>query len=97
MCVKVIRTRNRHSLALIKKVRCSSNYVICIECPSHQIYHRVTWRARLIAHPNVLPVIKLLEPSYPLCIVTPWMPDGNIAEYIQMNPSADRLMLVRTH
>lgn len=28
--------------------------------------------------------------------MTPWMPDGNITQYIQMNPDANRLILVRT-
>jgi hypothetical protein len=30
-----------------------------------------------------------------VCIVSPWIPDGNIIQYTQMNPSADRLLLVR--
>jgi len=48
-------------------------------------------------HPNVLPVIEVSETLFPLCIMTPWMPDGNITQYIQLNPAADRLMLVRAH
>jgi hypothetical protein len=35
--------------------------------------------------------------SRPFHIVSPWMPNGNIAQYAQMNPGADRLMLVRSH
>jgi hypothetical protein len=50
-----------------------------------------------ISHPNVLSVIEVSETLLPFCIMSPWMPDGNITQYTQMNPSADRLMLVRPH
>jgi hypothetical protein len=49
-----------------------------------------------IFHPNVLPVIEVSEELFPFYIVSPWMPDGNIIQYTQINPSANRLMLVRT-
>ena len=45
----------------------------------------------------MLPVIEVSEALFPLCIMTPWMPDGNITQYIQTNPSANRLMLVRAY
>ena len=32
---------------------------------------------------------------FPFCIITPWMPDGNITQYTQTELGADRLMLVR--
>ena len=48
-------------------------------------------------HPNVLSVIEVSETSSPLCIMSPWMPDGNIIQYTTANPGANRLMLVRTH
>jgi hypothetical protein len=31
---------------------------------------------------------------FPFYIVGPWMPDGNITQYTETNPGADRLMLV---
>jgi len=48
-------------------------------------------------HPNVLPVILVSEEEFPLCVVSPWMPDGNITTYTQANPGTNRLMLVRAH
>ena len=48
-------------------------------------------------HPNVLPVIKVSEALFPFCIMTPWMPDGNITQYTQKNPGANRLVLVCVH
>ena len=64
---------------------------------SHQIYRRVIEEAKLNSHPNVLPVIRVSEALFPFYIMSPWMPDGNITQYIQMNPGANRLVLVRAH
>ena len=47
-----------------------------------------------ISHPNVLPVIEVSETPFPFCIMSPWMPRGNIIQYTKMNPDADRLVLV---
>jgi len=47
--------------------------------------------------PNVLPVIRVSEALFPLYIMSPWMPDGNITQYTQANPGADRLALVCSH
>ena len=61
----------------------------------HQIYRRVSEGHKLNPHPNIPPVIEISEGPFPLCIVSPWMPNGNILQYTQMNPSANRLTLVR--
>jgi len=62
-----------------------------------QIFRFVSEGNKPNPHPNVLPVIELSETLFPFCIVTPWMPDGNIIQYTQVNPSANRLVLVRVH
>ena len=49
-----------------------------------------------IFHPNVLPIIEV-SVLFPFCIMSPWMPDGNIMQYTQMNADANRLALVRAH
>ena len=64
---------------------------------SYQIYHRVIEESKLNSHPNVLPVIRVSKELFPFCIMSPWMPDGNITRYTQMNPGANRLTLVRAH
>ena len=46
-------------------------------------------------HPNILSVIEFSDTLSPLCIMSPWMPDGNIIQYTKANPGANRLMLVR--
>jgi len=64
---------------------------------SYKIYRRVVEESKLNSHPNVLPVIRVSESLFPFCIMSPWMPDGNITQYTEMCPGADRLMLVCTH
>ena len=69
----------------------------CTQFASYQTYRRVVEESELNSHPNVLPVIQVSEGLFPVCIMSPWMPDGNITQYTQMNPGADRLILVRAH
>ena len=49
-----------------------------------------------LSHPNVLPLLgvsMLKNPQY-FHIVSEWMPNGNVKEYIRSNPKANRLRLV---
>ena len=59
---------------------------------SRQIYHRVVEENKF--HPNVLPIIQVSGSLFPVCIMSPWMPDGNITQYTKVNPLANRPMLV---
>ena len=46
----------------------------------------------------MLPVIKVLTtPTFLLHIMSPWMPGGNITQYIRLEPAANPLRLVRAH
>jgi len=63
---------------------------------SHQTYRRVVEESKVNSHPNVLPIIGVSKGPFPVCIMSPWMPDGNITQYTQSNPGADRLVLVRS-
>ena len=67
------------------------------QCASHQAYCREVEGYKYLPHPNVLPVIEVSETLFPLCIMSPWMPDGNIMQYTHKNRDANRLMLVRIH
>jgi len=69
----------------------------CTQFALYQIYRRVVEESKLNSHPNVLPVIRVSELLFPFCVMSPWMPDGNITQYTQTNPGADRLTLVRAH
>jgi len=48
-----------------------------------------------LEHPNVVPLLGVT--TAPLQLVSVWMPGGELLEYIERNPSADRLSLVGFH
>lgn len=45
-----------------------------------------------LEHPNIVPLLGVT--ISPLQLVSVWMPGGELVEYIERNPSADRLSLV---
>ena len=51
----------------------------------------VVWKR--LKHPNVVPFIGVTRD--PLQIVSEWMPNGTLAEYLERNPGANRISLVR--
>ena len=56
----------------------------------------VLWRQ--FYHPNVLPFYGMSTwPQDPriVCLISPWMRNGNIVEYLGKTPQANRLLLVR--
>jgi len=51
------------------------------------------WKA--LRHPNVLPLIGATIAGTQFAMVSEWMPNGNINEFLKANPDGDRLGLVR--
>ncbi|KAF9645420.1 kinase-like protein [Thelephora ganbajun] len=49
---------------------------------------------KYISHPNVLPFLGVSETLFPLCFVSPWLPNGNIIEYTRKNQRVNRLQLL---
>lgn len=94
VCVKVIRATLRTPLVEIEKVCGSCIYQKRTQYTLYQIYRRVIEEGKSGPHPNVLPVIEVSKGMSPLCIMSPWMENGNIAQYTKANPGANRLMLV---
>jgi len=98
VCIKAIRTRSTTRLGEIKRVRGRLFFdQDQTQCASHQAYCRGVEEYKYLSHPNVLPVIEVSETLFPLCIMSPWMPDGNIMQYTHKNRDANRLMLVGIH
>ena len=95
--IKAIRTREWSPLREIKRVCGYFIYQRCAECNSYQTFRREINGRKSISHPNVLPVIEVSNTLVPFCIMSPWMPDGNIIQYTKMNPGANRLLLVCGH
>ena len=52
----------------------------------------VTWQT--LQHPNVLPLIGVTMTETQFAMVSDWMANGNINEFTEKNPAADRRELV---
>ena len=47
-----------------------------------------------ISHPSIVPFLGVSEVPAPLSMVSEWMPNGNVREYVRKNPETSRLQLV---
>ena len=50
------------------------------------------WKS--LQHPNILPLVGVMMSENRFAMVSHWMANGNINEFIKQNPEADRLKLV---
>jgi len=61
-----------------------------------EFYHEMV-RWKYISHPNIIPFLGVLEelPGPPrFCIVSPWLENGNILEYLSKSPNVNRFELL---
>ena len=54
----------------------------------------VTWKA--LRHPNVLPLLGVIMTETEFSMVSEWMPNGNITQFVTAHPDAKRFELVRS-
>lgn len=47
-----------------------------------------------LSHPNVLPTLGAGPDIAKLCVVSPWMPDGTLLQYLKRYPGANRPSVV---
>ena len=52
----------------------------------------MTWRG--LRHPNVVPLLGVTVTETRFAVVSEWMTNGNINEFVRARPEADRLILV---
>lgn len=64
--------------------------------PFQRYYKELTVWKRL-NHPNVVPALGAAPDIAELCVVSPWMPDGDLLQYLGKNPGANRFSIVRIH
>ena len=55
----------------------------------------MTWKSLL--HPNVLPLLGVTMSHKHFAMVSEWMANGNINEFLRGNRDADRFELVKRH
>jgi hypothetical protein len=52
----------------------------------------VTWK--FLRHPNILPLIGVTMSEAHFAMISDWMANGNINEFVKAHPDANRLELV---
>ena len=52
----------------------------------------MTWKT--LRHPNVLPLIGVTMSDAQFVMVSDWMANGNINDFVKTNPNANRIELV---
>jgi hypothetical protein len=55
----------------------------------------VTWKT--LRHPNVLPLIGVTMSETQFAMVSDWMVNGNLSDFVREHPDANRLELVGSH
>ena len=53
----------------------------------------VAWKH--LRHPNILPLLGVTVSRHKFAMVSEWMENGNINQFIEMDPHANRLVFVR--
>lgn len=64
-----------------------------VNLPRQVFYKEVALWKRL-SHPNIVPFLGVCDSPAPLSMVSEWMPNDNVRQYVQDCPQADRLQLV---
>ena len=62
-------------------------------CPIQRFCKEVvTWKT--LQHPNILPLIGVTMSEGQFSMISNWMSNGNINEFVKANPNVNRLKLV---
>lgn len=64
---------------------------------SSQRFYREIVEWKYVSHSNVLPFLGVSETLFPFCIISPWLPNGNILKYAEEHREVNRLQLVSNH
>ena len=92
--IKHIRTYERDSIAYAKKVLlvCQS-FDVSHRSPSQKYCKEVTI-SRRARHENVLSIEGVAPDLFQFCMVSRWMDNGNLQEYVRSEGQVDRMALV---
>ena len=85
VAIKSIRVHKHDDIKRAAKVADYHHKIFCKEV--------VMWRR--ISHPNIVPFLGVSTTPVPLSMVSEWMPNGNVRDYVGENPDTSRLQLVR--
>ena len=96
VAVKVIRAYSQGDSEKMVGVRYRLYYLLMCRCADTPVQRFckevVTWKS--LHHLNVLPLMGVTMTDGRFEVVSEWMVNGNINEFLKKNPDADRLKLV---
>ena len=94
--IKALHVRRGDTVHEVKQVP-YQRFLIHLTPPvdhHHQVLCKTVAMQMWISHPNIVPLLGVSEAPEPLCVVSEWMPKGNVRDYVRNNPEASRLQLV---
>lgn len=95
VAVKVIRTYLQGELERVINVGGPSLLSACADSTSYiQKFCKEVVMWKFLQHPNVVPLIGAMMSEAQFAMVSPWMKNGNINQFVKANPKAGRLVLV---
>lgn len=94
VCVKAFRTQGVENPDRIKRVRGVSRLRWEGELSLDQRFYSEIVRWKYLSHPNLLPFLGVSETLFSFSIISPWLPNGNITEYVARCRKTNRARLV---
>ena len=64
---------------------------------SLQKYFREVTVWKRLNHPNIVPNLGAVSDVAQFCVVSPWVPDGDLLQYLGKNPGANRVAIVSVY
>ena len=97
MAIKALRVYKEEDVQKVKKVTHPGFPIPLTPVVNHrnQVFCKEVLMWRRISHPNIVPFLGVSEAPAPLSMVSEWMPNGNVRDYVGKNPETSRLQLVR--
>ena len=93
--IKQLRIYVVNDFANVKKV-CTSDRSVIVSSPEplSQSYCKEVTICRRIKHENLLGIVGVAPGLFELCMVSKWMDNGNMLQYVRDHKKVDRLHLV---
>jgi len=94
MAIKSLRMNEGDSDRIFKVSLLNPVHSLCSTLTQRLCREIITWKH--LSHRNILPLfgISLSTDPHGFCVLTEWMPNGNVIRYARSNPEADRFRLV---
>ena len=95
MCIKLLRIHNTHTINQKRTMAvCNSGDFWCapLALTLYKAFceEAVVWKR--LRHPNVVPLLGVV--MMPLQLVSRWMPNGTLVDFVSAKPGVNRISLV---